>query len=58
MTQADSRTAEVHAHWHGMVHPTRMGHLRATRVRSREVFSFEYDGAWLALGQTAALAAC
>ncbi len=41
------RAIQVCADWHGMGAPTLMGTLNATLSRSKEVFSFEYDKAWL-----------
>jgi serine/threonine-protein kinase HipA len=46
---------EVFADWAGLRGPTRVGHLHATAARAKEIFSFEYDPAWLALGHEAAL---
>lgn len=38
---------QVCAHWQGMEDPVLMGTLFATPSRGKEVFSFEYDKAWL-----------
>ena len=51
---AERRAIEVVADWVGMGGPTRMGWLHATPSRGKEIFSFEYDRAWL--GSAAALA--
>ena len=37
----------VHAYWDGLGGPVPMGTLRADEVRGREIFSFDYDEAWL-----------
>lgn len=37
----------VYAHWEGMDRPFFMGTLHATPSRGKEIFSFEYDTAWL-----------
>ena len=42
-----SREIEVWADWRELGAPMRMGHLRATPSRGKEVFSFSYDRAWL-----------
>jgi serine/threonine-protein kinase HipA len=44
---AERRTVEVIADWAGLSAPTRMGALHATPARGKEIFSFEYDDAWL-----------
>ena len=41
------KAVQVCAHWQGMAEPVVMGMLYATPSRGREVFSFEYDSAWL-----------
>lgn len=46
------RTIEVWADWEGLGGPVLMGRLSATPARGREVFSFEYDRAWLQGGQS------
>jgi serine/threonine-protein kinase HipA len=38
---------QVCAHWEGMGNPVFMGTLCATLSRGKEIFSFEYDLAWL-----------
>ena len=46
--QKQTRKAiQVCAHWHGMDDPIFMGTLFATPSRGKEIFSFEYDTAWL-----------
>jgi hypothetical protein len=52
---AERRTVEVCADWVGLGGPTRMGVLHATAAGGKEIFSFEYDEAWLAAGQRTAL---
>lgn len=37
----------VYAHWDGIELPFLMGSLYATPLRGKEIFSFEYDKAWL-----------
>ena len=37
----------VFAHWKGYPEPTLMGKLKASPVRGKEVFSFEYEREWL-----------
>lgn len=44
---SDPRTIEVYADWEGLAEPTRMGQLFANVSRGKEIFSFEYDKAWL-----------
>jgi serine/threonine-protein kinase HipA len=44
---AERRTVEVVADWVGLAEPLRMGRLHATPSRGKEIFSFEYDLAWL-----------
>ncbi|MBA3464988.1 MAG: HipA domain-containing protein [Deltaproteobacteria bacterium] len=48
----DRQTIEVWADWTTLGGPTRMGHLHAVPGRGRELFSFEFDDAWLAAGHT------
>jgi serine/threonine-protein kinase HipA len=52
---AERRAVEVHADWRELGAATRMGTLFATPVRAKETFSFEFDEAWLDLGQARAL---
>lgn len=37
----------AYAHWEGMSEPELMGELSVSESRGKEVFSFEYDDAWL-----------
>ena len=41
------KAIQVCGHWQGMQDPVVMGTLYAASARSKEVFSFEYDPAWL-----------
>lgn len=41
------KAIQVCAHWQGMEEPVLMGTLYAAPVRGKEIFSFEYDPAWL-----------
>jgi serine/threonine-protein kinase HipA len=41
------RTIYVYADWAGLGQPTLMGLLHSTLLRGKEIFSFEYDEAWL-----------
>lgn len=41
------KAIQVCAHWQGMAEPVVMGMLYATPSRGKEIFSFEYDPAWL-----------
>lgn len=41
------RTIYVYADWVGLGQPTLMGLLHATLLRGKEIFSFDYDVAWL-----------
>lgn len=41
------RTIEVYADWIGLGSATRLGTLSVQAPRGKEVFSFEYDAAWL-----------
>lgn len=41
------RTIQVCAHWQGLPAPVPMGTLYAAPSRGKEIFSFEYDAAWL-----------
>lgn len=41
------KTIQVCANWQGTAKPILMGTLYATPARGKEVFSFEYDTAWL-----------
>lgn len=46
----ERRSVAVWADWAGLGGAARMGSLHATPTRGKEVFSFEYDRAWLAAG--------
>ncbi len=37
----------VYAHWLGMDKPVLMGNLYSSRIKGKEIFSFEYDKNWL-----------
>ncbi|MFO0359019.1 MAG: type II toxin-antitoxin system HipA family toxin, partial [Flavobacteriales bacterium] len=41
------KSIQVCAHWEVMAEPVIMGILHATPSRGKEIFSFEYDSAWL-----------
>ncbi len=43
----EQRTIEVCAHWEPLKQPTVVGYLFATPSRGKEIFSFEYEDAWL-----------
>jgi serine/threonine-protein kinase HipA len=43
----ERHTIDVVADWVGLGGPVRMGRLHATPSRGNEIFSFEYDRAWL-----------
>ncbi len=45
-----SREIEVWADWQEIGSPILMGHLRSSLTRGKEVFSFSYEGDWLASG--------
>jgi serine/threonine-protein kinase HipA len=44
------RSVLVYADWIGLNNPTLLGILYSTRVKGKEVFSFEYNDAWLKSG--------
>ncbi len=44
---SERRTVEVWADWESLGGPARVGQLHATFARGKELFSFEYDEAWL-----------
>ncbi len=46
-TNNTQRSVFVYAHWRAFKEPVLMGHLYAAPVRGTEVFSFEYEEAWL-----------
>jgi serine/threonine-protein kinase HipA len=41
------KSIQVRAHWQGLENPILMGTLYAAPSRGKEIFSFEYDPAWL-----------
>ena len=45
--QTHQRAILVYADWIGFEQPTHMGTLYATHARGKEIFSFEYNEAWL-----------
>ncbi len=45
--QTNRRDIFVFAHWAGLPEPRLMGTLHSELLRGKEVFSFEYDAAWL-----------
>jgi hypothetical protein len=47
-----SREIEVWADWRVPDAPMRMGHLRSTPSRGKEVFAFSYDQAWFDAGHS------
>jgi serine/threonine-protein kinase HipA len=49
-TSERSRTIYVFAHWGEMSDPIFFGELRATYLRGKEIFSFEYSNDWLKSG--------
>ncbi len=49
------RVIQVWADWHGLAAPTLMGHLTARPSRGKEIFSFEYERAWLEDGRRSLL---
>ncbi|MDO9017357.1 MAG: type II toxin-antitoxin system HipA family toxin [Deltaproteobacteria bacterium] len=49
------RSVEVWADWDGLSSIARVGELHAVSSRGREVFSFEYDPAWLHSGSALSL---
>jgi len=51
----ERRTVEVYADWQELRGATRMGFLYATPVRGKEIFSFEFDEAWLELSHARSL---
>ena len=42
----------VYAHWKGIPEPLLMGFLRASQLRGKEIFSFEYSNGWLNSGNS------
>src|ERR1700741_2795591 len=49
------RSVLVYADWIGLNNPTLLGTLYTTLVRGKEVFSFEYNDAWLKSGKAKTL---
>ena len=45
------KSIEVHADWHDLGGPIRMGTLHVAPGRREELFSFEYDRGWLSSGR-------
>lgn len=50
-----SQQIEVYGHWEDIESPALMGILTSTQVRGKEVFSFEYNRAWLTSAYAQAL---
>lgn len=50
MAKNSQRSIQVYAGWIDLKQSTFMGTLHATQVRGKEVFSFQYDEAWLQSG--------
>ncbi len=48
--RSDNKIIEVYADWEGLPGPTLMGKLHVSRIRGKELFSFEYDQLWLKSG--------
>lgn len=46
----NKRSIHVFAHWKGMHEPSYLGILTSDRLKGKEIFSFEYDEAWLQNG--------
>jgi len=55
MMRAERRTLFVYAHWVGLDQPTLMGMLYSSLSKGKELFSFEYDRAWLKLPESRAI---
>jgi hypothetical protein len=47
MVKGKQKQIEVWADWVGMKQPIRIGTLYASPGRGHEIFSFEYEAAWL-----------
>ena len=45
--QEKQRQIQVYSHWKGIEHPIEMGLLRASLLRGKEIFAFEYAKTWL-----------
>jgi len=48
----ENRSVQVYAHWSGMENPVLMGVLHSSRLKGKEIFSFEYDKEWLLGGSS------
>jgi len=55
MAKKGAHRIYVYADWVGLGQPTLMGLLHSTLVRGKEIFSFEYDEAWLKSGRSQTL---
>jgi len=53
--RTERRTLFVYAHWVGFEKPTLMGMLYSSLSKGKELFSFEYDTAWLKLPEARAI---
>lgn len=53
--KTDRREILVYAHWIGFQEPALMGTLYASLSKGKELFSFEYDTAWLKLKEAATI---
>ena len=51
-TRNNQREILVYAHWKGIQPPLLMGFLRASQLRGKEIFSFEYTNDWLNSGNS------
>jgi serine/threonine-protein kinase HipA len=52
---AAKREIHVYAHWEGIKNPTHMGTLESELLKGKEIFSFQYDEAWLKSDQARVL---
>lgn len=50
MKKDDSIRIEIWADWEGLSQPTLVGFLFSSLIRGKQVFSFEYDPAWVSSG--------
>lgn len=55
MNKTSQQHIEVYAHWNGLTDATLVGVLHATPSRGKEIFSFDYNPAWLTNVHTHAL---
>ena len=53
--RAERRTLFVYVHWAGFDKPTLMGMLYSSLSKGKELFSFEYDKAWLKFPESRAI---